>query len=172
MPDAREHFHRLFFATFCTFSLLRSNWMSETMGVRLGQGKKNNSLIRKWKISDPPPPPIFTDPYSGLDPYSGFELPPPPPPLLRTDPYSGLTLIPGSTLAGRLPFSESSPSLTFSSRTETVSLLVARTEGKSEPPVPWETGRIDGRRIHFQLHVFAGSTSAWQPPKPVHCMSK
>ena len=47
---------------------------------------------------------------------------------------------------------------------------MARTEGKSEPPVPWETGRVNGRRIHFQLHVFAGSTSAWQPP--VHCMSK
>ena len=47
MHDAREHFHRMFFATFCTFSSLRSHWMSETMGVRQGQGKKNNSLIRK-----------------------------------------------------------------------------------------------------------------------------
>ena len=57
-----------------------------------------------------------------------------------------------SRVARRLPFFfESSPSLTFPSRTETVSLLVARTEGKSEPPVPWKTGRVDGRRIHFQL---------------------
>ena len=50
-------------------------------------------------------------------------------------------------------FFESSPSLTFPSRTETVSLLVARTEGKSEPPVPWKTGRVDGRRLHFQLRL-------------------
>ena len=50
-------------------------------------------------------------------------------------------------------FSELSPSLTFPSRTETVSLLVAPTEGKSEPPVPWETGRVDSRRIYFQLRL-------------------
>ena len=34
-----------------------------------------------------------------------------------------------------------------------MSLLVARTELKSEPPVPWETGRVNGRRIHFQLRL-------------------
>ena len=62
------------------------------------EGKKNNSLIRKLKISDPPPPPP-----SPLTLISGLTLvlvlkPPPPPPPLRTDPYSGLTLIPGSIL--------------------------------------------------------------------------
>ena len=78
-----------------------------------------------------------------------------------------------SRVASRLPFSELSPSLimTFPSRTETVSLLVARSEGKSEPPVPWETGRVDGRR-NTSSYVFAGSTSATETGplrvKPCH----
>ena len=58
-----------------------------------------------------------------------------------------------SRVAGRLPFFRVEPEFDIPSRTETVSLLVARTEGKSEPPVPWETGRVDGRRIHFQLRL-------------------
>ena len=43
-------------------------------------------------------------------------------------------------------FSESSPSLTFTIRTAVVSLLVARTEGKSEPPVPTVRAQARFRR--------------------------
>ena len=61
--------------------------------------------------------------------------------------------------------------MTFPSRTETVSLLVARTdlEGKSEPPVPWETGR--GRWSPNTLPA-TSLRDRQVPPKPVHCKSK
>ena len=58
-----------------------------------------------------------------------------------------------SRVAGRLPFFRVEPEFDISKSDRNMSLLVARTEGKSEPPVPWETGRVDGRRIHFQLRL-------------------
>ena len=66
------------------------------MGVRQGQGKKNDSFDPQIENFRPPPPHLHW-PLFRVWPLFRF-LPPPPPPLLTTDPYSGLTLIPGSTL--------------------------------------------------------------------------
>ena len=93
--DARREraLYRMFLAIFCTFPRWdRTGCLKQW---ELDKGRERKTILwsanRKFQT-----PPIFTNPYSRFDPYSGFE--PPPPPLLRTDPYSGLTLIPGSTL--------------------------------------------------------------------------
>ena len=74
-----------------------------------------------------------------------------------------------SDFKGRLLFSESSPNLTFPSPTETVSLLVARTEGNGLLPVPGEDWEVDGRQIIRQA---TSLRDRQVPPKPVHCVSK
>ena len=63
----------------------RTGWLKQW---ELDKGRERKTILwsanRKFQT---PPPPIFTDHYSGFDPYSGFEPPPPP--------CWGLTLIPG-----------------------------------------------------------------------------
>ena len=73
-----------------------------------------------------------------------------------------------SRVTGRLLSSESSSNLTFPNRTETVSLLVARTERNGELPVPGEDWVVDRRQIR-QAKSFPGRQV---PPKPVHRVSK
>ena len=98
MHDAREHYHRTFFLpVFALFTRWDYTGCLKN-GVRLGQGKKSNSLIRKEKISDTPPPPHLHWPLR-VWPLFRF-LNPPPPPVSGLTPYSGFTLIPGSTLPG------------------------------------------------------------------------
>ena len=72
------------------FSSLRSNWMSETMGVRQGQGKKNKLWSANRKFQTPSSPTLIP----GLTLIPVLNPPPPPPPvedwpLFQVDPYSG-----------------------------------------------------------------------------------
>ena len=97
MHDAREHLHRMFLATFCTFPLWDRTGCLKQWEFDKGRERKTTlwSAIENFR----PPPPHLHRPLFRVWPLFRFWTPPPPPRHpLRTDPYSGLTFIPGSTL--------------------------------------------------------------------------